>query len=106
MKNQFVTTYTYWLSKAIKTQTSKLEKDYAKAMKDYEKAVKEAKKEFNKVVKEFKKNYSKLEKERNLQKAMLNIKKKYGRNAVLKGMNLEEGGKAIERNEQIGGHRR
>ncbi|MCQ2542841.1 MAG: DNA repair protein [Lachnospiraceae bacterium] len=46
-----------------------------------------------------------VERERNLQKAMISIKKKYGRNAVLKGMNLEEGGKAIERNEQIGGHR-
>ena len=46
------------------------------------------------------------EKEKNLQKAMISIKKKYGQNAVLKGMNLEEGGKAIERNEQIGGHRR
>lgn len=46
-----------------------------------------------------------VERERNLQKAMISIKRKYGRNAVLKGMNLEEGGKAIERNEQIGGHR-
>lgn len=47
-----------------------------------------------------------IEKERSLQKAMISIRKKYGNNAVLKGMNLEEGGKAIERNEQIGGHRR
>lgn len=46
-----------------------------------------------------------VEKERNLQRAMISIKKKYGKNAVLKGMNLEEGGKAIERNRQIGGHR-
>lgn len=46
-----------------------------------------------------------IERERNLQKAMISIKKKYGKNAVLKGMNLEEGGKTIERNRQIGGHR-
>ena len=36
---------------------------------------------------------------------MLNIKKKYGKNAILKAMNLEEGGTTIERNHQIGGHR-
>ena len=33
------------------------------------------------------------------------MKKKYGKNAVLKGMNLLEGGTAIERNGQIGGHK-
>ena len=47
----------------------------------------------------------KLEKEKNIQKAMLQIKKKYGKNAVLKGMNLEEGGTTISRNSQIGGHK-
>ena len=46
-----------------------------------------------------------LEKEKNLQKAVLEIKKKFGKNAMLKGMNLEEGGTTIERNGQIGGHR-
>ncbi len=46
-----------------------------------------------------------LEKERNMQKAMLKIKKKYGKNAILKGMNFLDGGTAIERNGQIGGHR-
>ena len=46
-----------------------------------------------------------LEKERNIQRAMLDIKKKYGKNAILKGMNLSEGGTTIERNSQIGGHR-
>ena len=35
---------------------------------------------------------------------MLGIKKKYGKNAILKGMNLEEGATARERNETIGGH--
>ena len=43
-------------------------------------------------------------KERKIQEAMLGIKKKYGKNAILKGMNLEEGATARERNETIGGH--
>ena len=46
-----------------------------------------------------------LEKEKNMQKAMLHIRNKYGKNAILKGMNLEEGATARERNEQIGGHK-
>ena len=46
-----------------------------------------------------------LEKERKLQEAMLSVKKKYGKNAILKGMNLQEGATTIERNSQIGGHR-
>ncbi len=47
----------------------------------------------------------KLEKEeRNLQNILLEIKQKYGKNAILKGMNLEEAGTTIERNRQIGGH--
>ena len=45
------------------------------------------------------------EKERNLMRAMNSMKKKYGKNAILKGMNLEKGGTTIERNRQIGGHR-
>ena len=43
--------------------------------------------------------------ERKIQKAMLKIKRKYGKNAILKGMNFEEGGTTIERNGQIGGHK-
>ena len=43
--------------------------------------------------------------EKNMQKALIGIKKKYGKNAVLKGMNLEEGATTIERNGQVGGHR-
>ena len=46
-----------------------------------------------------------LKKERALQEAILSVKKKYGKNAILKGMNLEEGATAIERNHQIGGHK-
>ena len=37
--------------------------------------------------------------------AMLDIRKKFGKNAVLKGMNLEEGAMTRERNRQIGGHK-
>ena len=47
----------------------------------------------------------KLERERRMQEAMLSIKKKFGKNAVLKGMNLEEGATAKDRNAQIGGHK-
>lgn len=46
-----------------------------------------------------------LEREKRMQKAILTIKKKYGKNAILKGMNLEEGATAKERNNQIGGHK-
>ncbi|MBO5895768.1 MAG: DNA methylase [Clostridia bacterium] len=44
-------------------------------------------------------------KEKNMQRAMIQIKNKFGKNAILKGMNLQEGGTTIERNSQIGGHR-
>ena len=57
-------------------------------------------------------NYEEVEKkkekeqmEKEIQKAMIDIKKKYGKNAILKGMNFEEGGTTIKRNGQIGGHR-
>ena len=43
--------------------------------------------------------------ERKMQQAMLDIRKKYGKNAILKGMNLEEGATARDRNGQIGGHK-
>ena len=46
-----------------------------------------------------------LEKEKHLQQAVLDIKKKYGKNAILKGMNYEEGATAAQRNRQIGGHK-
>ena len=48
---------------------------------------------------------AKLNREKQLQQAMLGIQKKYGKNAVLKGMKLEEGATARERNRQIGGHK-
>ena len=43
--------------------------------------------------------------EKRRQKAMLTIKKKFGKNAILKGMNFEEGATARDRNSQIGGHK-
>lgn len=43
--------------------------------------------------------------ERKAQKAMLAIQKKYGKNAILKGIDLQDGATAIERNTQIGGHK-
>lgn len=44
------------------------------------------------------------QKERKLQNVVLNIKQKFGKNSILRGMNLEEGGTMMERNRQIGGH--
>lgn len=46
-----------------------------------------------------------LERNRKLQTAMLDIKKKFGKNAILKGMNLQEASTMQERNQQIGGHK-
>ncbi|SDI45461.1 DNA methylase [Desulfosporosinus hippei] len=46
-----------------------------------------------------------LAREKKMQQAMLEIKKKYGKNAILKGMNLEEGATTVDRNRQIGGHK-
>ena len=46
-----------------------------------------------------------LKKEKRQQLAVLEIKKKFGKNAILKGMNLQEGATARDRNEQIGGHK-
>ena len=44
-------------------------------------------------------------KERKIQKAILNLQHKYGKNAVLKGMNLEKNARTIARNNEIGGHK-
>ena len=59
--------------------------------------------DYNEVLEE--KNAKELEREKRMQKAVLSIKKKYGKNAILKGMNLQEGATTMERNNQIGGHR-
>jgi DNA polymerase V len=46
-----------------------------------------------------------LERERRQQETILEIRRKYGKNAILKGVNFEEGATTIERNKQIGGHK-
>lgn len=51
-------------------------------------------------------DYRKREQEQKIQGAMLGARKKYGANAIFKGMNLLKGGTALERNRQIGGHRK
>ena len=48
---------------------------------------------------------AKLEREKKVQQTMLDIKRRFGKNAILKGMNLEEGATAKDRNGMIGGHR-
>ncbi|MBQ2938183.1 MAG: DNA methylase [Clostridia bacterium] len=61
--------------------------------------------DYEKQKKEKKIEHEKRKEENNLQHAILDIKKKYGKNAILKGMNLEKDGTTIERNTQIGGHK-
>lgn len=51
------------------------------------------------------KEHKALEKEKRLQKAVMDLKHKYGKNAVLKGMSFQEGATMRDRNRQIGGHR-
>jgi DNA polymerase V len=46
-----------------------------------------------------------LDKERRMQEAQLAIKQRFGKNAILRGLNFEEGATAKERNNQIGGHK-
>ena len=52
-----------------------------------------------------KKAQAKLKKERRVQEAVLGIKEKFGKNAILRGLNFEEGATAKDRNQQIGGHK-
>ena len=55
--------------------------------------------------KEKEQEQTELQKEKRIQHAILDLQKKFGKNAVLKGMNLEEGAMTRERNKQIGGHK-
>ncbi len=48
---------------------------------------------------------AKLEKEQRVQETLVQIKQRFGKNSILKGLNFEEGATAIERNKQIGGHK-
>lgn len=50
-------------------------------------------------------DYAQLERDKKMQKVALEIKKKYGNNALIRGMDLQEAGTARERNRQIGGHK-
>ena len=50
-------------------------------------------------------NKKKEERESKMQKAILDIKNRYGKNAIIKGMDLQSAGTTIERNSQIGGHK-
>ena len=59
----------------------------------------------NKMLKDEAAENAEQEKEKNLQQTILSLKKKYGKNAVLKGMNFKEGATMIDRNGQIGGHK-
>ena len=45
------------------------------------------------------------EKENSRMKAVLKVKRKFGNNAIFKGLNLKEEGTALDRNRQIGGHK-
>ena len=66
---------------------------------------------FNRLVDEMYQQYdlftdpAEIEREHKIQKTMLEIKEKFGKNAILKGMNLEKGATTKERNRQIGGHK-
>ena len=51
-------------------------------------------------------DYRSLEKEKKMQRAMLDVRRRFGANAVFKGINLCEGATALARNGQIGGHRK
>ncbi|WP_432634131.1 DNA methylase [Candidatus Avelusimicrobium sp.] len=61
--------------------------------------------DYEALAKQKKREDAQFAKEHNLQETVLDIKKKFGKNAIVKGMNLKKGAKAIERNKQIGGHK-
>lgn len=95
-KNLLIRRITITANHVVKKGTINEEKEYEQMdlFTDYEKL-----KQKNDEEKE------KLEREEKMQKAVLDIKKKYGKNYILKGMNFREGGTARERNGQIGGHK-
>ena len=61
--------------------------------------------DIEKIEEQKKQEQEELQKERKIQEAQIAIKERFGNNALLKGINFEEGAKAKERNEQIGGHK-
>lgn len=61
--------------------------------------------DYESIEREEKQREAELMRERLMQKTLIEIKKKYGKNAIVRGMSLEDGATAMERNEQIGGHK-
>lgn len=61
--------------------------------------------DYEQLEKEREREKTALEREKRMQQTMLDIKKKFGKNAVIKGMNLKDGATALQRNRQIGGHK-
>lgn len=61
--------------------------------------------DYETLAKQKKEEEERLAKERRMQEALLAIKKQFGKNSILKGLNFEEGATAKDRNEQIGGHK-
>lgn len=61
--------------------------------------------DYEATVKQREESFSAIEEENELQKAVLNIKEKYGKNSILRGMNFEEAGTTRERNGMVGGHK-
>lgn len=61
--------------------------------------------DYDELIEKREKEELELQKERKIQEAMLDIKQRYGKNAILKGTNLQEGATTIERNKGIGGHK-
>ena len=61
--------------------------------------------DYDETEKQKSKEDAELEKERRIQETLIGIKNKIGKNAILKGLNLQEGATAKDRNEQIGGHK-
>ena len=101
---------------SVASSSSRYIMEYVDALydriKDPKKDIKRVNLTFNNVVDETMRQYdlftdpAELERENRIQKAVISIKHKFGNNAILKGMNLEKGGMTIERNNQIGGHRK
>ena len=61
--------------------------------------------DYESIEREEKRREAELMRERLMQKTLIEIKKKHGKNSIVRGMNLEDGATAMERNEQIGGHK-
>ncbi|MDO4983581.1 MAG: DNA methylase [Eubacteriales bacterium] len=61
--------------------------------------------DYEELAKRKKREEESLEKERRRQQAVLDIRKRYGKNAIMRGMNLQEGATMRKRNGQIGGHK-